>query len=368
MKRSLIALLLAVGGLLVHTAVVADLKSDALEGLTPEQTAKFANSAKAFLRAEAKIDRSSNDLGWDCQASARFVELGYDGAKERLAGIADRLLADAVHSKRDGRTIGWAASGATDAVCVAPSGKATQLAQASCEGSRTIYAFQSGLGIACLAKAGALLQRKDLIVAATEAMNHWNRLRMPKVPCPDCVHFATSDSGNDDMRYIRNMNLFIAFGAAELGGATGSDEWKNVARQAAKTDAWERANGNHGYLGKLDPLWTTRPGENERIENHSASVALLLASMGRTLGDAAVGQAGLEVWHDWASCNNKRCEKATCTYWAGDARICQATATAAHCAFRLQAPEAKLQCATYLDNVPSFGSYAMWSVLQARRR
>lgn len=341
----------------------------ALQGLSEAGAQKVRKSAAAFLRARAREDRSANDLGWDCQAAAQLVELGLPGARERLAGIADELVNDVVRSQRTGKAVGWASSGEQKGACVPSRGRDSNVDTTCDGGDRRLYAFQSGLGMACLARAGVLLQRQDYVATASDVMAYWDRLRMKKAPCPDCVFFAASDSADDDVRYVRNMNLFIAFGASELAAAKAGDQnLSGIARRALQSDVVERRAGNRGYLGKLDPLWTSRKGEDERIENHSASVALLLNSMARTLKDPVAGEQASLIWKDWATCDNKRCRTAGCKYWAGDARQCTATATAAHCAFRLQDPLARQQCDIYIDKVHSVGGYALWSVLQARPR
>ncbi len=345
-----------------HPASAATL-SDAVADLAPQDREKVIGAARAFLRGQPKANRSANDLGWDCQAAIALSELGEPGAKERLAGIADALNASREQSKTSGKAIGWAAAGDAKACVQARGGRNVP---AACEGSTTIYAFQSGLAMACLARAGSLLDRPELIVTAKAAMDYWSRHRFAKEPCKECVYFATSDSAEDDERYIRNMNLFIAFGASEVGRATKDAALMMTAKQSVRSDIWERANGNRGYLGKLDPLWTSRPGEAERIENHSASMALLLKVMGATLGDSSIDRQAETVWRDWATCDNKRCQTAGCKYWAGNAAQCQATATAAHCAFRLRDKLAKSQCETYLSLVPSLGSYGLWAILEAR--
>jgi hypothetical protein len=370
MMKGLLSILAAAAFLLTTAQLPAYAQAGqlTLSGLSPEATAKVRISIGGFLRPKVSADRSANDLGWDCQAAYKLAKLEVPGARERLASIADELMNDVVRSKKTEKPIGWTASGGQQFKCV-PSQNRSGNVDANCEGGeRTLYAFQSGLGMACLADAGALLKRDDYIRAASNVMSYWNGLRMRKAPCPQCVYFATSDSAADDMRYVRNMSLFIAFGAVELAGATGDSALARAAAQAIESDVWERRNGNRGYLGKLDPLWTARKGENERIENHAASVALLLNSMGASLADPAANEQAYATWKDWASCDNKRCLNAGCKYWAGNAAQCQATATAAHCAFRLQDPLAREQCETYIHKVKSLGGYGLWALLQARPR
>ena len=342
-----------------------------VDGLSPEANRIFGDSVATFLRAKAGADRSANNLGWDCQAAAELASLGVPGAKPRLLAIADELAADVVRSEKTGKAVGWAWDTTEDKVkaCVPAKGPDSNV-DARCEaGVRTIYAFQSGLGMACMAQAGRLLPNgSKYLTVAQEVMDYWKRLQMKKAPCPNCIYFATSDSVTDEVRYIRNMNLFIAFGASQLAAATTDKDLSELARRSIQSDVWERESGNRGYLGKLDPIWSSRPRENERIENHAASMAMLLNVMGKSLEDDKTSRLGFTVWQDWATCDNSRCLSAGCKYWAGDANKCQSTATAAHCAFRLQSPQAKSQCELLFDKTKRLGGYGIWSVLQARPR
>jgi hypothetical protein len=345
-------------GLLAANAGATKL-SDAVADLSPAAQTKVADAARAFVRAKPAQGRSANDLGWDCQAAIALADLGVEGATGRLAGIAEALDAGRARSARSGKAIGWPQSGAQKTCLPASRGAKVP---AACEGASTIYSFQSGLGIACLARAGSLLGRPEWTATARDAMAYWDRHRIARSPCEGCIYFATSDSAEDEDRYIRNMNLFVAFGASELGQATQDARLLEAARHSVRADIWERNTGNRGYLGKLDPLWTSRAGEAERIENHSASMAILLKVIGNTLADPAIARQARTVWRDWATCDNHRCKTAGCPYWAGDAAQCQSTATAAHCAFRMADRLARAQCETLIALQPSLGSYGLWAV------
>lgn len=363
MKRFIIALSV-IGAIALAPASVFSKNSSlsqAIVDLNAEGQDKFLAAVHKLVHAKPRRDRSANDLAWECLATIQLTKLGYEGSEERLGVIADGMLLLAVKSTRTGKAIGWP-SAANHVACV-HGGEDSNL-PAACEGSDTVYAFQSGLGMACLAPSSIILQRSDLMNAAKDVMGYWE-LRIKKTPCKDCIYFAMSDSATDKDRYVRNMNLFLAFGASELGETAKIDELIVMAQKAVRSDIWERENGNRGYLGKLDPLWTSRPGEAERIENHSASIALLLNIMVQTLGDPALNHHALTVWHDWASCENKRCQTAGCKYWAGDPSQCQATATAAHCAFRFRDNVAKSKCDQFMALVPTVNAYGIWAVLQA---
>ncbi len=356
-------IVVALGALAAGVSAAATL-AETIADLPPAAQAKVQASVRAFVATRPDPDRSANNLGWDCLAAARLVELGVAGSRERLDAVAGELLADAVRRRGADQPIGWSTIAERQTACV-PARAGTRPARPACEGDATVYAFQSGLGVACLARAGALLPRAAYLEAGRGVMAYWLRLQQPDAPCKDCIFFAASDSAADGERYIRNMNLFVAFGAAELGRATNDPALLQAARQALRSDVVEREAGNKGYLGRLDPLWRTRPGEADRIENHSASMALLLADMGRAVGWRDAQRQAEAVYADWARCDNERCRNAGCPYWAGDARRCQGTATAAHCAFRRLDDRARAQCETFVDRVPRLRGYALWSLLTA---
>ena len=348
--------------LLVVGAAHATTLDKAIADLSAPAQAKVKASVGSFLRIEVKSDRAPSDLGWDCMAAATLVDLGVEGAKARLTAIATELQADVSRSKRSNKAIGWPAPADVAKACVATGSRKTTY----CDGASTTYAFQSGLGMACLARAGRLLSRPEYTAMASDAMAYWDGLRMPKSSCDDCTFFAMSDSAVDDERYVRNMNLFVALGATELSRTLGDANLRTTACKAINADISERSRGNMGYLGRSDPLWAARQGEAERIENHSAIMSVMVRSMGQLLTDGATQSHALTIYRDWANCDNKRCQTLGCRYWAGNPQTCQATATTAHCAFRLQDREAAGLCEELLSVVPSVGSFGLWSTLIAK--
>ncbi len=136
---------------------------------------KISTSIRAFVKVKTFADGSANDLGWDCQAAACLVELGMDGARARLKIIADEIQNDARRSVESGKPIGWSAVEERTVACVsAPPGAGSE--KVSCEGKSTVYAFQTGLGLACMARAGVLLQLPGYLQTAKDVMAYWDRL------------------------------------------------------------------------------------------------------------------------------------------------------------------------------------------------
>jgi hypothetical protein len=382
------ALLLAHLLLPMHLAVAQDAAEQrpaTSRGVPTDSQQSVDSSIQRFLGAKkANATRSANDLGWDCQAAAALAERGAPGAIDKLSGIADQMLRSAVFSPTTGKAIGWTSSiahpqclastasvtagddDAEDGKPGKPEKRGGGKAAARCGGGQTTYAFQTGLGIACLARASTILKRPEFADAAKSAFAYWDKQRLPNPPCKDCIYYATSDSDTDETSYVRNMNVFMAFGAAALAQAVNDSKAAESARQAMRSEMWETSHGNRGYLSKLDPRWAAKPGESDRIENHSASVALLSEQIGQMLHSEEIRKHGLQVWRDWANCDNDRCRKAGCKYWAGDAGQCQATSTAAHCAFRKEDPLAASQCKEYLSRVPALPNYGIWASTLAR--
>jgi hypothetical protein len=329
--------------------------------LDSQRRGKVEAEVARFLAPSKVDDRSANNLGWDCLAAVGLARAGRSGAGARLEAIAKALVAQAVIDPATKRARGWRAT-LTSARCT--NGGYDAFGDGTCNAPDTTYAFQTGLAIACLAQASDVARRPEWRTPAGEAMDHWRERRLPGSVCDGCVTFAASDSAHDAGRYVRNMNLFMAFGAAQSGSIWGERSLVELARNAARADVAEREAGNRGYLGRLDPQWKARATERDRIENHSAAVAVLALEIGRTMsaGDALVQHAAT-VWRDWAGCDNDRCRTAGCGYWAGDARRCQATFTAAHCAFRPVDPRAAEQCRIYLDQARRLPSFAIWALI-----
>ncbi|MDD5177487.1 MAG: hypothetical protein PHQ05_13805 [Sterolibacterium sp.] len=329
----------------------------------PEDASKIIERSVEGLLRRKKVDtnRSANDLGWDCLAANALLEAGDLRAKDKVQSIAKQMTKIVARSKSNDSPTGWVAD-IQDKRC--EHGEYDAFGDGTCNSRETTYAFQTGLGIACLAKSSIALHDRSLLVVAKSVITRWQGFMMQNIPCRGCVYYATSDNVNDKDRYVRNMNVFMAFAAASIGVATGEDEFYDIANRAILSDIDERQSGNRGYLGKLDPEWIGNPvHEADRIENHSAAIAVLSTAIGRMLGSNKVIDHGLGVWRDWARCDNKACRNLSCSYWAGNAEQCQATHTAAHCAFRLQDPLAASQCRAYLLRTRSVPSFGVWATL-----
>lgn len=309
-------------------------------------------SVSDFLRAPVK-ERSVHGVAWDCLAAADLLENGDVRAAQRLEGDATLLVGLAIRSSSDQSVVGWS-NNLTSRSCISG-------ARAPCAGNKIVYAYQTGLSITCLSDAARLLGRPDLLVPVGQAVGYWNALKT-KAPCVNCVYFHISDSQEDQLRYVRNMNISMAAGLAAYSKASGDDVQAEQALATIRSDIQDRNEGFRGYFGVLDSQASLR--EKERIENHLPSMAVLLNRIGYTLGVSYVMSHALDVWRDWATCDNALCRTKGCNFWAADSTMCSNTVTAAHCAFRRKDSFAKTACEIYLSKVRSVGSFGIISLLQ----
>jgi len=313
---------------------------------------------KSLGSTGVRAGRSANELGWDCLAAVALAKQGDARGKTRARIIADQLMRDVVTSS-DGKPLGWTAT-INDKRC--PQGGYDAFGDGSCNPPNTVYAFQTGLATACLASASKLLDDPALLSTAKAVFAAWRPYLIPATPCPDCAYFAMSNDRNDAGRYVRNMSLFMALAGASLGAA-GDVQAGQLARRLMASDIAETAHGNKGYLGYMDPAFKKNPGlESDRIENHAAAVAVVSAWIGDLLDSPEYREHGLRILREWATCDNDRCRTGTCNYWAGDPARCQATHTAAYCAFRSVDPMARQRCNEYLERIPAIGSFGQVAV------
>lgn len=339
-------------------SVTADLPADI--------QAKVQASVLGFLSSRAVIEtRDAGDLGWDCLAASALADAGVADAGKKLVAIADRLVAAAIPGRQG--IAGWAYLGGSANRC--PDGGLDAFGDGTCNLRTTTYSFQTGLGIACLANAGRTSGRSDLLAKAQEALNYWSGFAVRATPCADCISFLYSDHPNDRGRFVRNVNIFMGYGAAVLGTASANAGDVAIAKQVMRADIREREAGNMGYLGMADPQWVAKRADaSQNIENHAAAMAALIYELGAKLDSPAERSHGRALWQEWAACDNKRCRAADCKVWGGDATRCQATLTATHCMFRKVDPRADAQCREYLARVAVIPSFGIWSIVAGGAR
>lgn len=304
--------------------------------------------------------RSANDVGFDCLAASALLDGGNEEARPRLAVALKEILSRA--SRMPDGSLQWHPNDnpAQEAKC--GKGGWESFNTGRCNGPETVYTEQSGLGIACLALAGQAFGRKNLIREAKRSLRHWDTHRSRNIPgCDRCLYYWESDNANSVDRYVRNLNLFLGLADAAVGYVTDDETRLEDARAVARADIWERETGNAGYLGRLDPLWRERQGEDIRIENHAPSVALISEWIGRWAGFPEAQDHALAVWQQWATCSNKQCKVNGCHHWGADPGQCQETVTYAHCAFRRRSADSARLCQAILARDPSVPPYGIWA-------
>jgi hypothetical protein len=360
--------LAAVALLLVVTAALDARRSHAQSvsawaDLPATAQALIAASAHAFLAdLRPQPTRPANGLGYDCLAATALARAGVAGGKERaLRSVAD-LLASAM-PRPDG-ALAWRAT--SNPVQEAKCGPGGWESFGVCNGPDTAYGFQSGLAIACLAETAALTHDDHLVEMAKRSLHYWDRFRGVVPGCDRCLYYWESDVPAARHRYVRNLSLFLGFADAVVARVAGEAGLAATARAVARSDIWEESNGNHGYLGRLDPLWQ-RPGEADRVENHAAAVAMLLEAIGRDAAMPEARAAGLAVWRQFATCHNQQCRANGCDYWAADPARCDRWSTYSHCAFRQRSGLADRLCREALARAKSLSPDALIAIIAGRR-
>lgn len=350
-----------IGASAADEATPAQYSIPALADLPADAQAVVQTSIRSFLRSTASLaKRDAGDLGWDCMAAGALADAGVPGAGQKLQAIADQLMSKTIAAGSG--FAGWGYEGRSANSC--PDGGLDAFGDGTCNSPTTAYSFQTGMGIACLAKAGKALGRADYLARAQDILNYWNAFSISGKPCPDCLYYWYSDNSNDRGRFVRNVNIFMGFGAAMLGSANGQQGDIAIANKVMRADIGESRAGNRGYLGADDPQWLAKPQEaSQNIENHAAAMAVAIDQAGAVLGSVTDRAHAKSIWAEWATCDNKRCQIAQCNVYGGDATRCQATLTSAHCAFRRVDPRADAQCRAYLSRVKLVPTFGIWATL-----
>ena len=120
--------------------------------------------SKTFIKTPVVETRSANDLGWACMAASSLVSNSLIGSREKLELLTDRLSGMVVRDSA-GNPLGWTGGKSSSVVC-------NSLNNSECRNQvGEVYGFQTGIAIACLAKAGKILQNKKYLSIAKEVMS-----------------------------------------------------------------------------------------------------------------------------------------------------------------------------------------------------
>ena len=308
------------------------------------RVAAVSNSLRKERTEKDVKGRSANSLAIECLTAAELSARGDKAVDAALRLAANALMDAAVDG---GKKPAWGREDADEKSARCPTGGFDHFGDGTCDGPDAAYAFQSGLATACVVRAGKLLGDAKLSAFGQRALEYWKtRSSMPK-DCAGCRYFWASDVEADKNRFVRNTSQFLTLPYAIAEGAPG--KVPAVVDESLKAEAWERSRNNRGYLSALDPQWRGKATEADRIENHAASVAVLLRGIEFLTGSSAAADLARWNYETWANCSNDRCVKTGCKYWAGNPQQCATTATYAHCAFRNLIPGAKDKCLAVLN-------------------
>jgi hypothetical protein len=198
----------------------------------------------------------------------------------------------------------------------------------------TVYAFQTGLAIWCLAEAAAVTGERayrNLAVRAQAAYRQRAYVRHGQgypIDCTSCGYFWYSLSANDAGRFVKNTNIEMAVSGLALDRYQASPADREAGMAAAFSQLGEiRTYQNYGYLGRYDRGYTAAGSKS--FDDHNSFEAYLLLRAGELLGRADLTEAaavhyrayaakGSEAYVAYAACHfARRLPDAarTCTAW-----------------------------------------------------
>lgn len=325
----------------------------------PQETELVAAGRRVMVAHPAKANAVLPGIGYTCMAAAALVDSGDRDARPTARAAADVVMRKLIGGPDQPR--GWGYEGAE--TCAGP-GSSDAFGDGTCNAGDTAYAFQTGLGATCLARASLATGNPTYANVARRVLARWGRAAVR--PCADCVQFQPSDSANDQGRAIRNTNTLMGMAAAWTFAATGDPEMRRLARGVAATEAREAAAGNRGYLSVTDRDFKANPQrQGRRLENHYPFIAKGLLDIGVLTRDPASRALGRQAMADWMACRGADCSRMPCSTWAGGPS-CGATAQAlTPCFFRDDSAMAAA-CDRVLAQKPRFSSYQVWVVTDGR--
>lgn len=327
----------------------------------PPQARKHVLDVVQSLSRERKPapDRPANSLAEECLAAAEIYSRGEHSVEKTMRGAADDLLASALDA---GKKPAWGRRSVDNAASNCPNGGFKDNGDV-CDPPDTAYIFYSGEAGACIARVAKLTKDPKYADFIKRADAFWMRHSgMPKA-CDGCRYFWSSDVEANNVRYVRNLNLFGALPIAIWEGRPGYTP--QAVAEVLKAEAWEASKGNNGYLSALDPGWggKNQAWESDRIENHAVSVATILQSIYNVTGNEQARQFALKDYTLWATCNNSRCQHLDCRNWSARPDQCVNTYTYAHCAFRNESQLARDRCLEVMDKTDRLNANELLFIL-----
>jgi hypothetical protein len=165
----------------------------------------------------------------------------------------------------------------------------------------TVYAFQTGLAIWCLAEAGDVLADASMKALAKKAMDAYRTTAFVAygkgypIDCTSCGYFWYSRSKSDVGRYVKNTNVEMAVAALVVDRRQGDPANRAVGAEAAASHYGEIVSyANYGYLGRYDASYVAGAS---LFDDHNSFEVYLLFRAGQLLGNASF-QAAAKAHYD----------------------------------------------------------------------
>lgn len=344
----------------VRAFVLLDGPSDVLDGLTAQQVNNFQIALAKYKRNPVRFKDSAGYIGWECSLAQAATLAGFSEWNERRRAAENRLRELAI--RRSSQVWVWGIADWPIRKPCRAKGEWDAFQDGTCNASNTGYTLQTGLALACLSASEGVHGLATVLAASAR---YWVKHSDPVADCPDCWFFRNSDSAFDAGRYVRNMNVFLSFGAGLVGQRLSLPDLVAIGSGGAKSEQLEVAARNFGYLGRFDPNFD-KPGERERLDNHYVSVGPMIYVISSILNLKQLKHLSLELYRAWATCAFESCRIAACDRWAGDSSKCTSSRYAfGHCYFRNLDALAKEHCARLLERPPPQDPFALSLILTA---
>ncbi len=316
-------------------------------------------SSETLLDTQPQPGDSPNNTALQCFAALKLIPQFGGRALRTVEADADMLVA--ISGGANGE-VGWSIKpDHVDSECGVPGEQST--AHMGCNPAGTKYAFRTALALACVAKAYAVTHKKEYLDTALAAVRSSWLHGAPTPNCANCFSYWMSYDPKDVGRYVRNVNILMAWALGAVYEDTKDPRILARIREVANSERRESAAGNEGYYGVADPQYRAKPErERVRIENHDPYLALARYDVGNTLNDEALKSSAAAILRTWLDCPESYCGGKTCKQWGGSA-ACNIEQDSAPCYFRRFGGEFAARCAQFLTRNTKFNHYEIWMAL-----
>ncbi|MBI5514682.1 MAG: hypothetical protein HY909_12980 [Deltaproteobacteria bacterium] len=301
------------------------------------------------FRPSASPTRWANapDAAYHCLAAASALRRGQRGAAFTPAFQAQlrdateasvRWLAD--NAPRWGGS-GWGLTAAFDA-----------FGDGTTNPADTVYAFETGLAVWCLAEAADVLVVPMHRTRAQNALAAYRRAfvtraQEPRIGCLECGYFWHSLNMNDHGRFVKYSNVALAVASLAVDRYGADATARSQGLLSAGSQRREVQADNYGYLGRFDRLYTAAEGRS--FDDHNAFEAYALLRAGELVGDDA-----LQMY-------------ARLHFEAYAARGSASQVAYAACHFARTVPSADRTCRAYIDANGATNAAGVGLVMDYRR-